>query len=234
MPAAANADNIFQKIARIGTTQTEAKEDTQAKDETANTKKGGKKSKNAISVDPYELSLDENLRVPEINEKQHDIVASYMNELAKKLAQRKVARIETMRSGEVVVATISTDLLFAQNDTVLRPTAPEILSPYRALLSRGDMYKLVVTCHTDDAGSPVYTDRLSESRVNAVDQWLSRNLTSEPVLVPYAMGATEPLYENDSQSHRAANRRVEIFIVPSDRLIELAKSGKLTSEALPR
>ena len=102
-----------------------------------------------------------------------------------------------MRSGEVIVATINTNLLFAPNDTVLRSTAQEILSPYRSLLSRG-MYKFILTCHTDDTGSVPYTDRLSEARVNAVDAWLSRNIPADVVLVPYALGASEPLYPNDS------------------------------------
>lgn len=225
------AENIFQKIARIGATPGKEKSDSIAAQENTEKKaKKEKKSKESELTDPFELSLDENLVVPPVNDKLKPVVADYMNEVAKKLAQRKIARIETMRSGEVVVATISSDLLFAPNDTVLRSTAPEILSPYRSLLSRG-LYKLVLTCHTDNTGSTPYTDRLSEARVNAVDAWLSRNLPGDVILVPYALGASEPLYPNDSQAHRAANRRIEIFIVPTARLIELAKSGKLNSDA---
>lgn len=230
---AAHADNIFKKIARgLNIEKTDSISDTSDGDENASVSKTrlnkkGKQSKKAEITDPYELSLDENLSTPAVSEKLSEDVADYMNGVAKKLAQRKVARIETMRAGEVIVATISTDLLFSPNDTVLRSTAPEILAPYRALLGRVDMFKLVVACHTDDTGSTLYTDHLSEARANAIDTWMSRNLTDDSVLVPYAMGASEPLYPNDSQSHRAANRRVEIFIIPSTRLIDLAKAGKL-------
>ncbi len=225
------ADNIFRKIARIGTTSEKQKSDSiNAQKDTGKKAKKEKKSKEAVTTDPFELSLDENLVVPAVNDKLKPVIADYMNEVAKKLAQRKIARIETMRGGEVVVATISSDLLFAPNDTVLRSTAPEILSPYRSLLSRG-LYKFVLTCHTDNTGSTPYTDRLSEARVNAVDSWLSRTLPADIVLVPYALGAAEPLHPNDSQTHRAANRRIEIFIVPTEGLIDLAKSGKLSNAA---
>ncbi|WP_295728351.1 OmpA family protein [uncultured Muribaculum sp.] len=229
----ARAENIFQKIARIGANPDKHKGDSIAPPKSITLEKKSKKKDYTESTDPLELSLDENLAVPHIGDKQKQAVTGYMNEVAKKLAQRKIARIETMRSGEVVVATIGTDLLFAPNDTVLRSTAPEILSPYRSLLSRG-IYKFVITCHTDDTGSTSYTDRLSEARVNAIDIWLSRNLPSETVVVPYALGATEPMYLNDSQSHRASNRRIEIFIVPDERLIDLAKSGKLSDNGISK
>lgn len=225
-----HAENIFQKIARIGAGTVKPATDSISEDNESGKKaKKHKKNKDDVATDPFELSLDENLVVPPVNDKLKPVIVGYMNEVAKKLAQRKVARIETMRSGEVIVATINTDLLFAPNDTVLRSTAQEILSPYRSLLSRG-MYKFILTCHTDDTGSVPYTDRLSEARVNAVDAWLSRNIPTDIVLVPYALGASEPLHPNDSQSNRAANRRIEIFIVPTETLVELAKSGKLNSD----
>lgn len=224
------ADNIFQKLTgRGGDKQSSDSIATVETGSKQQKKKGGKKGKKSQEeeVDPYSLSLDDNLTTPAVAAKQKPTVAAYMGEIAKQLAQRKVARIETMRAGEVVVATIGTDLLFAPNDTVLRPTAPELLSPYRSLLSRG-LYKFVLACHTDNTGSTLYTDRLSEARAAAVDSWLTRDLTAtDAVLVPYALGAAEPLHPNDSQAHRAANRRIEIFIVPSQQLIDLAQSGKL-------
>lgn len=90
-----------------------------------------KSKKNDKKSEPREaeedLSLDDNLLVPVVPEKQHDIVADYMNQLAKDLSSRKRETIEKWRDGEVVVATIGTDQLFAPNDTVLRPSAKNSL-----------------------------------------------------------------------------------------------------------
>lgn len=181
----------------------------------------------STSLDPFEMSLDDNLAVPAINEKYHDAIADHMNSLAKKIASHKRERVETMRRGEVVVATISTDLLFAPNDTVLTRAAHTLLQPYANLMRQPGMYKLIVVCHTDNTGSEYYTDMLSEARVNNVSEYLLHGLNdNHATLVPYALGASEPMRPNNTMENRASNRRLEIFIVPDDLMIEMAKSNK--------
>lgn len=189
------------------------------------TKKTDKKTEQREAEE--ELSLDDNLLVPVVPEKQHDIVAVYMNELAKDLSSRKRETIEKWRDGEVIVATIGTDNLFAPNDTVLRSTAKEFLSPYANLLRQMGLYKMIIVSHTDDTGSAEYTDALSEARVNAVYDWLAKDQLPTIDLIPYALGATDPLVENNSQANRARNRRIEIYIIPDRLVIEMAKSNKL-------
>lgn len=182
----------------------------------------------SAALDPFEMSLDDNLAVPAINEKYHDAIADHMNNLAKKIASHKRERVETMRRGEVVVATISTDLLFAPNDTVLTRAANTLLQPYANLMRQPGMYKLIVVCHTDNTGSEYYTDMLSEARVNNVSEYLLHGLNdNHATLVPYALGASEPIRPNNTMENRTANRRLEIFIVPDDLMIEMAKSNKL-------
>lgn len=231
-PVCAHADGILDRIGKMGTTisNTFKHGNSDKAAQEVRKPKGKVKSTAVPEVDPYELSFDENIATPSVGSNSHEAVVLYMNEVAKRLARRKVARIETMRSGEVVVATLSSDLLFAPNDTTLRATATEILSPYRSLLNGVNLYKLLVSCHTDDTGSAAYTDRLSEARVVAIDRFLSRNLPEDVVVVPYAMGASMPLKENDSYANRAGNRRIEIFIVPTETMISLAKAGKLNLE----
>lgn len=189
------------------------------------TKHGDKKTE--MREADEELSLDDNLLVPEVPLKQHELVVDYMTELARDLSSRKRETIEKWRDGEVIVATIGTDQLFAPNDTVLRPTAKEFLAPYANLLRQMGLYKMVIVSHTDDTGSTEYTDALSEARINAVYDWLSNGQLSTIDLIPYALGATDPLVENNSLANRARNRRIEIYIIPDRLVIEMAKSNKL-------
>lgn len=186
-----------------------------------------KKEAEVVADDDEELSLDDNILLPQVPAKQHDLVVAYMNELAKDLSSRRRERVEKMREGEVVVVTIGSDQLFAPNDTLLRPTAKEFLQPYANLLRQVGLYKMIVVSHTDDTGSEEYTDALSHARANAVYDWLSNGQLSSVDLSSYALGATDPLYENNSQAHRAANRRIEIYIIPDNLIIEMAKSQKL-------
>ncbi len=246
-----HAQNIWNKIVNFGKNTTEkvfhkkknekkpevapAKDNTEQAQpaerqiEKQNKEKQQKKDKDIVenNIDPHELSLDDNLLVPAVPAKQHEAIARHMNATAKKLATRKLERIETMRDGEVVVATLGTDAMFAPNDTVLRKEAVEMLRPYWNLLNETGYYKLIIVMHTDDTGSEKYTDKLSESRINEIYNLITSNTENESQLIPYAMGASDPLFPNDSQINRKANRRLEIFIVPDKLLIEMARSRKL-------
>ena len=225
-PADMAAQSFWKKLTGRSDKQTEAKAEDTGK--TDKKQKKSKKNAPAVESDPMEMSLDENLLSPAVPAKQHEYVKSAMNTLAKELARLKRARVETLRHGEVVVATLSSDILFGPNDTTLRTTADDLLRPYAALLD-DDRYKILLTAHTDDTGSEAYTDRLSAARVNAVADRLSEissGRNSNPVVVPYAMGASEPLKPNTSSANRSANRRVEIYIVPTAVMVAEAKRSR--------
>ncbi len=189
--------------------------------------KSDKKKQNIPETDPLDYSLDENLLVPAVPQKLHEAVTRHMNSTAKKLAQRKLEKIETLRNGEVIVATIGTDGLFAPNDTIPRKEADELLRPYYNLLNLPGYYKIVMALHTDNTGSEQYTDYLSEARINEIYNLMASHTDNEGQLIPYALGASDPLFPNDSQNNRATNRRLEIFIVPDKLLIEMARTHKL-------
>ncbi|WP_302984111.1 OmpA family protein [uncultured Muribaculum sp.] len=189
--------------------------------------KSNKKKQNIPETDPHDYSLDENLLVPAVPQKLHDAVTRHINSTAKKLAQRKLEKIETLRNGEVIVATIGTDGLFAPNDTIPRKEADELLRPYYNLLNLPGYYKIVMALHTDNTGSEQYTDYLSEARINEIYNLMASHTDNEGQLIPYALGASDPLLPNDSQNNRATNRRLEIFIVPDKLLIEMARTHKL-------
>ena len=80
--------------------------------------------------------------------------------------------------------------------------------------------------HSDDTGSKAYTVRLTRSRVNAVYDWFDANGDVD-YIVPYALGSNDPLNANDSMEKRRKNRRLEIYIVPNDVMLEQAKRGAI-------
>ena len=73
-------------------------------------------------------------------------------------------------------------------------------------------YKISLCGHTDNVGPESYNDKLSESRVMAVRNYLvSRNIDSMKISVEFK-GEKDPLVENNSEENRAMNRRVEIWV----------------------
>ena len=114
--------------------------------------------------------------------------------------------IETMRSGEVIIITIPTDLLFLPNERTLIDDCDNFLSPIQR-----------------------YTDELSLDRVDAVFDWFETHNTNTTYLFPTASGASEPLFgtKNNTVKNRAKNRRLEIYLIPGEEMLRQAKLGRI-------
>ncbi len=176
--------------------------------------------------DIYELSLDENLETPEIkNDKQADKIQDFQLEMALAF-KRSNYDVEVMRDDEVIVVTIPASQLFDPNDTVLNKLGEAQLKPFLTMLSNPGFYKMLLVMHSDNTGSSQYTLNLTRQRVNAVFDWFDEN-GSVDYVVPYALGDTDPLTENDSVEKRKRNRRLEIFLVPEKTMLQQAKKGNI-------
>ena len=180
---------------------------------------------NAKKIDIYELSLDQNLATPEIKNKLKDAVQDFQYKQAVELIKQNY-EVELTRDNEVIIVTIPAERLFASNDTVLAATGPAALKPMLRYLKNPGFYKLLLVMHSDDTGSKAYTVRLTRSRVNAVFDWFDANGDVD-YIVPYALGSNDPLNANDSMEKRRKNRRLEIYIVPNDVMLEQAKRGAI-------
>lgn len=172
-----------------------------------------------------EMTLEQTLAVPQIPSKQSAFVKGYMKREA--LALHKAGyKVETMRKGEIVIATIPTDRLFAPNDTVLLKTAPSLLRPFLPYFKVPGKFKVVLALHTDDSGSDSYLNSLAEKRIVALYDYFDNNASNTDSLIGYPIAANEPLKENNSRDNRAENRRLEIYIVPAAGLVEEMKKSR--------
>ncbi len=178
------------------------------------------------SSDIFEMTMDENLATPKVPTKQSADIKAFMREIASSL-QKKGYHVEEMRQGEVVIVIVPTDEMFAPNDSTLYPKVGDRLTPLLGFINAPQRFKVVMTVHTDDTGSESHQMELSEGRVAALYDWFDRYAKSTAALVGYPMGGTEPLKPNNSRLGRAANRRVEFFLIPGQELINLAKKGQL-------
>ncbi len=180
----------------------------------------------ANNTDVYDLTAEENITSPAVPAKASASIIRHMDGLAKTFTKHNFD-VKKIRKGEVLCVYITSDILFAPNSTTLKTGAASVLKAFDALVKRPELYKLVILGHTDDTGDSVYSDNLSEVRANAVDEFFE-NMTSNANIIPYGMGADEPLNSNSSIENRRKNRRIEIYIIPTKQLIELASRGKLT------
>ncbi len=165
-----------------------------------------------------------------------EMVKKFQQNEARTLLQGKYnpktspCNVETMRNREVLIVTIPADRLFMPNDTTLRDDAAQWLQPLRRYTRRPDMYRMLLVMHSDDTGSEAYTDRLTLSRVDAVFDWMSEQGWDTRYVFPTASGSSDPRpgIDNTSMTNRAANRRLEIYLIPGKAMVEMAREGRIS------
>ena len=176
--------------------------------------------------DIYDLSLDENLMTPEIkSDKQADRIQEFQYNMAVAFKKSNY-EVEVMRDDEVIVITIPASQLFEPNDTVLSKLGEEQLKPFLRMVKNPGFYKMLLVMHSDNTGSQEYTLNLTRQRVNAVYDWFDEN-GSVDYVVPYALGDTYPIVDNNSVENRKTNRRLEIYLVPEQTMLQQAKKGRI-------
>ena len=68
--------------------------------------------------------------------------------------------------------------------------------------------------HTDSTGSDAYNQGLSERRALSVADYLSGHGVQSARIATRGYGESQPIASNDTPQGQAANRRVEVKIVP--------------------
>jgi parallel beta-helix repeat protein len=99
------------------------------------------------------------------------------------------------------------------NEGGLDPKTIVLLSQAADLLRRYPNATVLIEGYTDNIGSPSYNLQLSQRRAEKAKEYLVLIEGIAPNrIVARGRGATNFLYPNDTEEHRALNRRVEIFV----------------------
>lgn len=80
------------------------------------------------------------------------------------------------------------------------------------ILQKDGTVKVILQGHTDDRGSDDYNMKLGMDRAEAVRQELVANGVSADRLSTVSFGKSQPLFSDDSDWARAANRRVDVKV----------------------
>ncbi|MDG0854233.1 OmpA family protein [Roseateles puraquae] len=118
----------------------------------------------------------------------------------------QVARTDDNRLKLNVPSDVSFDTGRADIKPQMRPVLDEVsrnLDPN---------VRLTIVGHTDSTGSDAINDPLSRERAMAVRDYLSSLGVAASRVTVAGRGSHEPVANNDTDSGRAANRRVEIFL----------------------
>ena len=106
------------------------------------------------------------------------------------------------------------NVTFAVDSSAIQPSFQTTLSNVANTLAQYEKSYVDVLGHTDSTGSDAYNQALSERRAEAVANFLANSGVQRARLATRGYGESQPIASNATEEGRAANRRVEIKIVP--------------------
>ena len=110
-------------------------------------------------------------------------------------------------------AVVLQNIQFEFNSSALTAESESGIQILTAFLKRNPDLKVELAGHTDNVGNDNYNLKLSSDRAESVRKALIANGIEEMRLTAKGYGATKPMVPNDSDEHRALNRRTEMIII---------------------
>jgi outer membrane protein OmpA-like peptidoglycan-associated protein len=136
------------------------------------------------------------------------------------------AKVE--RVGEGIVVEFSSNILFGFDKSLLSFDAKANLDKLVTVLNEYKDTDIELQGHTDNKGSESYNQNLSEKRAQTVSGYLAAKGISSGRLNIKGFGESAPKYDNDTESGRTQNRRVEFLITANEKM--KSEAGKATEE----
>ena len=125
---------------------------------------------------------------------------------------KKIALVPLKVGNKITVQNI----YFKQDQAELTDFAKLMLVELTHVLATDDGLHIEVGAHTDDVGTNEYNMALSQKRAMAVKKHLLEKGAKDQQLIAKGYGEATPVVTNDSEEHRAQNRRVEFKILKVD------------------
>ena len=136
--------------------------------------------------------------------------------------------VEVINEGEALKVTFDSGILFATNSSTVSAASKSALRTLATSLEANPDTDIKIIGHTDNTGKVDYNQILSEKRAKSVFDYLMEDQGISSKRMTYeGKGIHEPIADNSTEAGRAQNRRVEIIILPNEKMIQEAQQGTL-------
>jgi outer membrane protein OmpA-like peptidoglycan-associated protein len=140
-----------------------------------------------------------------------------MDKQIKELKERTAGSgvdVKPVDDGQAILVNMPGGVTFDTNSTLIKPGFTQTLDQIADSLNRYPNSLIDVYGHTDSVGTDSYNQTLSENRARVVADYLVSKGVAPARIRSTGFGKTQPIASNDTPEGRAANRRVELKIVP--------------------
>ncbi|MFC4723050.1 OmpA family protein [Geojedonia litorea] len=154
------------------------------------------------------------------------IIGHQMDKQAQKIEEEVPgAQVERVDDGIVVTFDETSGVYFATDKYNINPTSQATLNKLAGVFIEYPDTNILVVGHTDSVGSEEYNMSLSKNRAYAVTNYLINKGLSSGRFTTNWFGETQPMYDNSTAEGRAKNRRVNVAILPNQKMIDDAKKS---------
>lgn len=149
-------------------------------------------------------------------------------ELQKQLED--AAKVETVTDAnglQAIRVTFDGGILFPTNGTTLNASARTDLSRFATSLIQNPMTDVKIYGFTDNTGTMAVNQRISSGRADAVRNYLINSGVNSSRLFAQGLPMTDYVASNSTAAGRAQNRRVEVYILANQQMVNAANNGTL-------
>ena len=135
-----------------------------------------------------------------------------------------------------VKVTFDSGILFPSSSSTLQASAKNSLSDFANVLKQNPDADVAIKGYTDNQGwkgstaeqSIQKNETLSLQRAQSVQKYLTgQGVSGSQIKSVEGLGQADPVADNSTAAGRQQNRRVEVYLYPSQNMIEAAKNGTL-------
>lgn len=143
-------------------------------------------------------------------------IGSYMDKQEEEFREELAdSGVKVIRDGDNLRLQLPSNITFATGSANISQSFNPVLDDVARVLKKYEKTTMLIEGHTDSTGSAEYNQQLSLNRANAVRNNLVGNGVDSRRVTTEGYGESMPVADNDTESGRQLNRRVELRIVPN-------------------
>ena len=153
------------------------------------------------------------------------LIGNKMDKQAQKIEEEiPGAVVERIDDSIIITFDENSGVYFDTNKFNINAKSQESLNKLAGVFIEYPDTNISVTGHTDNAGADDYNMTLSKNRANAVTSYLQAKGLVNSRFTTNWFGESQPANDNSTAEGRAKNRRVNVAIVPNEKMINDAKT----------
>jgi len=156
------------------------------------------------------------------------IIGKKMDKAAAAAAAIEGAKVDSIRDAnnlKAIKVTFDSGILFQTGKSTLNTASKDALNKFAKILIENPTMDIAIMGHTDNTGKLEVNQKLSLERAQSVANYLTTQSVAETQLKKIeGKDFSEPVADNATATGRAANRRVEVYMYASEKMITDAEA----------